>query len=117
MVVPLITERDLIEAIAECQGQRNPNSSTCIKLAAFYTILDHIRDNKDDKHEEEPIPVYSYSAPPDTVMYQSDSKFSNAIHGMDSQDAWSVVDELMDTLSVVNPRLYNGVMRKIKGGL
>ena len=34
----MITEKDLQEAIAECQGQRNPNASTCIKLAAFLTI-------------------------------------------------------------------------------
>lgn len=39
------------------------------------------------------------------------------IYGMDSNTAWSIVDELMDTLSVVNPKLYKGVLRKIEGGL
>ena len=34
----MITEMDLQEAIAECQGKRNPNADTCIKLAAFYII-------------------------------------------------------------------------------
>lgn len=34
----MIKLEDLEEAIAECQGQRNPNADTCIKLAAFYTI-------------------------------------------------------------------------------
>ena len=34
----MIREEDLQEAIAECQGQRNPNANTAIKLAAFYTI-------------------------------------------------------------------------------
>lgn len=116
MVIPLITEQDLIEAIAECQGQRNPNSSTCIKLAAFYTILDHVRE----RDTKEPVQSgYSFSPPPvtDTVTYQGDSDFSNLVHGMDSNVAWSIVDELMDTLSVTNPRLYKGVLRRIEGGL
>ena len=38
----MITEKDLQEAIAECEGQRNPNANTCIKLAAFYTIRQHM---------------------------------------------------------------------------
>ena len=112
----MITEKDLIEAIAECQGQRNPNSNTCIKLAAFYTILDHIRE----KEQKEPVQLgYSFSPPPvtDTGAYQGDSDFSNMIYGMDSNTAWSIIDELMDTLSVLNPKLYKGVLRKIEGGL
>lgn len=112
----MITEKDLIEAIAECQGQRNPNSNTCIKLAAFYTILDHVRE----KEQKEPVQHgYSFSAPPvvDTVAYQGNSEFSSMVYGMDSNTAWSIVDELMDTLSVVNPKLYKGVLRKIEGGL
>ena len=116
MVIPLITEKDLIEAIAECQGQRNPNSSTCIKLAAFYTILDHVREQE----EKEPVQHgYSFSPPPvaDTVTYQGSSDFSNMVYGMDSNTAWSIIDELMDTLSAINPKLYKGVLRKIEGGL
>ena len=111
----MITEKDLIEAIAECQGQRNPNANTCIKLAAFYIILDHVK-----KKEEESIPTYGYSyASPSTdqtVSYSGDSDFANMINGMDSFLAWSIIDELMDTISVVNPKLYNGVLRKIEGG-
>ena len=38
----MITEKDLRAAIAECQGARNPNATTCIKLAAFYTILNNL---------------------------------------------------------------------------
>ena len=43
----MITEQDLLSAIAECQGERNPNANTCIKLAAYYTILDNIRPPKE----------------------------------------------------------------------
>lgn len=101
----MIKEQELKEAIAECQGQRNPNASTCIKLASYYTILDHIQ-------EEEPMPRYSY-AMPETAAYDSGTEFSDRIQGMDMNDVLAVMDELMTTLLVVNPRLYAGVMRKL----
>lgn len=103
----MIKEQELIEAIAECQGQRNPNASTCIKLASYYTILDHI-----GKKEETPMPQYSY-AMPETAAYDSGTEFSDRIQGMDMNDLLAVMDELMTTLMVVNPRLYAGVMRKL----
>ena len=101
----MITEQALNEAIAECQGQRNPNASTCIKLASFYTILDHIK-------EEKPMPAYSFAAPP-VEPYSSDTEFGQKIANMDMNDVLTVMDELMTTLSIINPRLYNGVMAKL----
>lgn len=105
----MIKEQELLEAIAECQGQRNPNASTCIKLASYYTILDHIL--KDEPKVSE-IPTYSYAAPPE-VQYQSDTEFGQKLESMDINDVLAVMDELLTTLSVINPRLYNGVMRKL----
>ncbi len=43
----------------------------------------------------------------------SDSNFAKAIEGMDSRNFWELIDELMSTLQILNPRLYNSVMRKI----
>lgn len=114
----MITEKELHEAIAECQGQRNPNASTCMKLASFYTILDHITDAgktvKDDENDQVKTGndyVESYSFAPPT--YDSGTEFSDRIRSMDTYDVMAVMDELMTTLSVVNPRLYDGVMRKL----
>lgn len=105
----MIKENDLLEAIAECQGQRNPNASTCMKLASYYTILDHIGEKKED-----PIPQYSFASGPEPkAAYDSGTEFSDKIMGMDINDVLEVMDELMTTLSVVNPRLYAGVMRKL----
>lgn len=100
----MITEQELREAIAECQGQRNPNANTCIKLASFYTILDHI--------EKEEKPVYSF-APPPQVTFTSETEFAKRIEGMDTNDVLKVFDELMTTLSIVNPALYKSVMRML----
>lgn len=43
-----------------------------------------------------------------------DSDFLRAASGVDQHDAWAIMDDLMDTLHTVNPRVYEGVMRKIR---
>ena len=105
----MINEKDLQEAIAECQGVRNPNANTCIKLASYYTILDHTK--------EEEKPVYSYAPARDDVVdfSFSNSEFASMVDGMPAEKMWGLMDELMTTLQVINPRLYNGVLRKIEG--
>lgn len=109
----MITERDLQEAIAECEGQRNPNASTCIKLAAFYTIKNELFGNSDKLNP--PTPTYSYSAPPveNTIDYFSDTEFGRAIAGKRAADVWPIMDELMDAVSVLQPRLYASVLNKL----
>ena len=107
----MITREDLQAAIAECQGVRNPNASTCIKLAAFYTLQDHLFGNAETLTKE---PAYSFAANDSGINYQSGSEFSQAIQSKRSSDVWPIIDELMETLSVVNPRLYASVMRKIE---
>lgn len=105
----MITEQELLEAIAECQGQRNPNANTCIKLASYYTILDHITDAS--KKEETPMPTYSLAAPPD---YTSETEFGQKVSNMDINAVLTIMDELMTTLKIINPRLYEGVMAKLR---
>ena len=113
----MITEQDLLEAIAECQGQRNPSSQTCIKLAAYYTILNNLQSTSEENSvvSKHAIPTHSY-APPDnaetTVNYQSDSEFSKLVDGKSAKKMWGIVDELMSALMYLNPKLYNDAMTK-----
>ena len=106
----MIKEQDLLEAIAECQGERNPNANTCIKLAAYYTILDHITDDGIDRM---PPIQYSFASKPNDVGHIGDSDFLIRIEGLEVEEVLQVMDELMTTLQVINPRLYEGVMRKL----
>ena len=115
----MITERDLEQAIAECQGERNPNANTCIKLAAFYTIKNEMFGNSEPVGNVDRLPEYSYAAAPaepveTTIDYYSDTDFSRVIDGRNPNDIWPVMDELMSTLQVLQPRLYDGVMRKLQ---
>ena len=113
-MITLITERDLKEAIAECQGVREPNANTCVKLAAFYIILDHISHTENT----DIVNQYSYAPAPaqyelTEISYKGESDFAKKIDGADLYDVLEVIDELMDTLQILNPNLYAGVMRKL----
>lgn len=109
----MITEQDLQAAIAECQGEREPNARTCIKLAAFYILQDHLFPV--DEPGEEPA-GYSFSgaASRPGIEYTGESDFAQAIAGRDPAQVWPLVEELVETLRVVNPRLYNAFMGRMK---
>lgn len=117
----MITEQDLQEAIAECEGVRNPTSSTCLKLAAYYTLQEKMFGKKDQFAEVGKMisPQYSYAKDPDeqidkVIEYSSDTEFSQAIYMRKEAEIWPIIDELMSVLQATNTRLYNGVMRKIE---
>lgn len=105
----MITEKDLQEAIAECQGQRNPNANTCIKLAAFLTIQREMFGSND------PAPAFSYAAPIDVsyIDFKSNSEFAEIINGRKAEEIWPIMDELMMTLQAIQPRLYKAVIRQL----
>ena len=104
----MITEQDLQAAIAECKGQRNPTASTCIKLASFLTIQEHLFGTK-----EEPVIRYSYSSGP-SIQYNGDSEFARLVNGKNQDEVMKVVDELMQTVQILNPRLYGSVLQKFE---
>ena len=107
----MIKKQDLEAAIAECQGKRDPDAKTCIMLAAFYTIRNELFGD-----ERNPVqPSYSFSPAPDrnTIEINSDSEFAGLIDGKDQKDVMPVLDELMETLRIIQPRLYNAVLDKL----
>jgi len=108
----LITEKDLQDAIAECQGERKPNANTCIKLAAYFTIYDHLFPKEAEKVEQIPQTIFN-TVDEDIITDYGDSDFYRMIRGKEAADVWAVMNELMDTLQVINPRLYDGVMRQL----
>ena len=104
----MITEADLQQAIAECQGERSPNANTCIKLASYFTIQDHLFGVPDSSA--------SYAAPPESqpfegITYHSNTDFSRAVYGKNANDVLAIVDDLMDALQALCPRLYRITMR------
>ena len=102
----MITKKDLEAAIAECQGKRNPDARTCMMLAAFYTI-------KREMFGEEQ--AYSYAPAPNRniIEAESDSEFARAIDGREVNEVLPIIIELVDTISIIQPRLYQAFMGKL----
>ena len=94
----MITRKDLLDAIEKCQGQKNPNANTCIKLAAYYTILEHTPEDTD----------YSYANKP------SNSEFINVIRSKSVDDVIFAMDEMMEELQAVAPKLYYQTMERVQ---
>jgi len=104
----VITEKDLQEAIAECEGTRNPNASTCLKLAAFYTIR-----NEMFPAEKEIPRTFSHSYfSPQEPEYESETEIAGIIKDMSKNAVMGLFDELMTALQVLHPRLYEATVRK-----
>lgn len=106
----MISEKDLQDAIAECQGERHPNANTCIKLAAYFTIYDHLYPKQAEAVEPQTI---FETVNEDMVGDYGTSDFYQTIKGKKSADMWAVMNELMETIQVINPKLYDGVMREL----
>ena len=115
----MITEQDLQEAIAECKGERHPNAQTCIKLAAYYTIKENLYPSRKITNEigeytaQAPMPI-TQPKENNIIGYYGDSDFLMLIAEKPHKIIWGIMDELMDTLALINPRLHDAVMDKLK---
>lgn len=107
----MITKQELQQAISECQGQRNPTAQTCIKLAAYYTILEHTQD--DEPHETYSFASAPVDVPAGNISYNGDSDFSKAVQGKPIDEVIELIEELVLTLQIANPKLYDAFMRKL----
>lgn len=91
----------------------------CEKLAVYYTVYDHLF-GKGDNYREEYRQGYSMRM----EEFQDEEKkisvptvtsdFLRAVEGMDTRRFWGVIDELVSTIEVINPRLYEGLMKRLE---
>lgn len=97
------------------------------KLSVLYIIRDQL-ERAQHKEETKAMPIM-YSAAPapvapviaepvmtrtvESIKEYGDSDFLRAVSKVSQEKAWRIMDELMDSLKIVNERVYNGVMRKL----
>ena len=77
-------------------------------LAAFLTI-------KRELFEEEKNDGYSFAPAPvrNVIEINSDSEFARAIDGKSQEEILPLMDELMETIKIIQPRLYDAVMDRL----
>lgn len=94
----MISKKELEQAIRECE-QAKVSYQTCEKLATFYTVYDHLYNEA----------VQEVAVPRETIP----SKVMELANGKSADDVWKLVDELVDAVQVLNPKLYDNFVRKL----
>ena len=78
------------------------------KLAVFYLLFDHLYVEKEPVNRIEPVREV-------TIDKYEGSEFFDAISSKDAAQVWGVLDELMATIQVLQPKLYQATIDKIRG--
>lgn len=103
---------DLEAAIAECQGEKNPNANTCIKLAAFYTIKNELygKPEQFQGYSTEPPQIETSQQ---VVEIDNNSEFAQSANGKPVDKVFDVIQEIVDTLYYTNRPLYKAIIRRL----
>lgn len=105
----MYTKEELLDGIYEISKEKH-TIQNCEKLAAIYTVLNNLYPNK----EIEAGYSRENAQQAETLIGNyGNTEFLKAIRGKDQYQIWQLMDELMSTISVINPRLYESVLRKI----
>lgn len=112
----MVDVREIDGAIAEIENSEL--TMTRVKnLAALYVVknqqIAEVSSAAKKDERKEPVRYYE-AAEPSTRAAVGGSDFLRAVSNVDLTDALNVLDELMSALYVANPKVYNGVMRKLE---
>ena len=102
----MITEKELTDAIRECESEPiTPNKVS--KLADFYIIYEHLFGQPVDT-------AYSYAPQAEKVIYtDGGNEFLQAVNGKDTEKVVAIIDELMEAVKILQPRMYDGVICRL----
>ena len=80
---------------------------TVERLAWLYIVRDHLLMNKTTEDEEKVQILPS-------IAISSGSEFMNVCSETNVSHLWEVLDELMTTLQVIQPKLYESTIRMLR---
>lgn len=103
----MFSKSELLDAIEDLE-MAPATYQNAEKLATFYTLYDHLYVRKESVSRIESINEV-------IVDDYGDSEFLQAVAGRKADQIWMVMDELMETVKVLQPKLYQAVIDKING--
>lgn len=77
------------------------------RLAWLYIVRDNALMQVKETTGKEPVVM-------PTVAMSSGSEFMEACSKTDTVKVWNVLDETMETLKTIQPKLYEAILRKLK---
>lgn len=115
----MITEKEVAQAIDECMREPVTGTKRAV-LADLIIIQDYLFGEPTRAQEaKQPMPMQSYSAPPmeqvETIVETNgDSEFLKAVDGRKSERVWKLMDELVEAVKILHPRMYSTFIDKIQ---
>lgn len=103
----MFSKSELLDAIDDLE-MAPATFQNAEKLATFYTLYEHLYVRKEPVSRIESINEV-------IVDDYGDSEFLQAVAGRKADQIWMVMDELMETVKVLQPKLYQAVIDKING--
>ena len=94
----MISLENIEKSILELE-QGDTTFSVCEKLSWLYTCRDHIRGYSTES--EKPIEV------------SGNSELLIAANGKNPSAVWAIIDELMETIKVLHPNMYDSVIQRL----
>lgn len=102
----MFSKNELLDAIDELE-MSPATYQNAEKLATFYVLYEHLYVKKE--------PVSRVESVNEVIIGDyGDSEFLQTVIGMKSENAWMIVDELMDAVKTLQPRLYQATIAKLK---
>ena len=115
----MITEKEIAQAIEECMREPVTGNKRAV-LADLIIIQDYLFGAPMQAQEvPQPMPAQSFSAPPveqaETYIQTSgDSEFLKAVDGRRADKAWKLIDELVEAVKILHPRMYTTFIDKVQ---
>lgn len=115
----MITEKEIAQAIEECMREPVTGNKRAV-LADLIIIQDYLFGEPMQAQEApQPMPMQSYSAPPmeqveTYIETTGDSEFLKAVEGRKSDKVWKLVDELVEAVKILHPRMYTTFIDKVQ---
>ena len=116
----MITEKDVLNAIDECM-QDPITGNKRAALAQLFVIHDHLfgEPTRAQEATQMPMPMQSYSAPPMEqveiyVETNGDSEFLKVVNGRKAERVWKLMDELVEAVKILHPRMYTTFIDKVQ---
>lgn len=96
----MFTKNELLDAIDELE-MSPATYQNCQKLSTFYSLYDHLYgDNRPSLETVRQTIIEDYG----------DSDFLRAVEGSDAEKVFMILDELLDAVKVLQPRLYDATL-------
>lgn len=109
----MLERREVEERIAEIKNKRDQTETECVKLAAFLIIRDDLDKSAVGSYGGA-APAARPNDPVESVIGEhGGTEFFQMIAEKPASYVWRIIGETMDTLKLMEPRLYAGVLRKI----